>query len=275
MSYWRTEPHTMSDEDRLRAAMRLIRIATGDDHPGESCDWITDAGIGYTAGSGPAAGMTDVWVTGNWNDIRRTDRIGRTVVDTTPKRLFEALERIGVSGEWLDEYERCADCQQLIRTQPDSYWWTPQYVAFESGDTVCADCLRADAESVLADQYVGRIDRAITWLSADELAELGWRDAMPDDADAANGWHPGQDDTPQAIVDAWRLTRADDGRGAEYVFLITDKGQFDIHYRLFYRDVETDDDDSDDIDDVAAWRAAADIERAHNDAARDRWELDQ
>lgn len=243
MSYYcTTDNHTMSDEQRLTAALRLIHAATGKQYPGE-VEWVTDAGIGYTAGSSASAGMTDVWVTGNWNDRTWRDRIGREHVDKTPSRLFDALERIGVNGEWLDEHDRCDDCQRLIRTEPDSYGWTPQYVVFDesgmygdysAGDTVCADCLRDNADSVIADWYANRTDRAITWLDEGALTELGWRDAMPDEASAASGWHPGQDDKPVDIVARWRES-APDNENYDYVFLITDKGQFDIHYRLFIK----------------------------------------
>ena len=248
MGFWNTEPHRMSDEDRLRAAMRLVRAATGGEPSGSSQDWVTDAGIGYTGGTSASSGMTDVWVTGDWNDRRRTDNIGRVIVDKTPQRLFEALERIGVNGEWLDEYDRCDDCQRLIRTSPDCYAWVPQYVIFDergvygdysAGDMVCADCLRDNAESVIADQYANNPHRAITWLSAADLTELGWRDAMPDSYDAETGLYPGQNDTPDAVVERFRASLDGDRAPLDYVFLITDKGQFDIHYRLFVRESES------------------------------------
>lgn len=247
MPYYRRTPHLMSDVDRLAAAMRLVRAATGASDWEDVVDWLTGAGIGYT-GTTPSAGMSDVWVTGNWNTLQHYDSDARRYVDNAtgadvPKRLWEALDRIGVNGEWSDEHTTCDDCQRLIRTEPDSYGWTAQYVVFDSrgeygdysaGDTVCADCLRDNAESVIADQYANRSDRALTWLTEAQLTELGWRDAMPDSASAASGLHPGQDDTPAAIVEQWRATDLIDQ--TDYVFLITDKGQFDIHYRLFVKD---------------------------------------
>lgn len=235
MTYRHIEP-MMSDSDRAQAAYRLIRAAGFDPESGDT-EVVSDMGIGYANGES-YSGMSDVWVAGNWNDKTDYSSGERVVVDSMPGRLFDALERIGVNGEWSDEWDTCSDCLKLIRTEPDSYAWTPQYILSDDGEFVCVDCIKTDAASWVDDHYANEVDRALTWLSAIELTELGWRDAFPDDYDTQTGFHPGQNGSPAAMVK--QLDASNDGR--DWVFLITDKGQFDVSYRLFVRDDDVKDD---------------------------------
>lgn len=240
MTYRHIEP-TMSDSDRASAAYRLIKAAGFDPASGDT-EVIRDMGIGYANGEG-YSGMSDVWVTGNWNDIDRYDAETRTRVKVSdvPGRLFAALERIGVNGEWSGEWDTCSDCSKLIRTQPDSYGWTAQYVLTDDCEFVCADCMQSDAALWVDDYYANKVDRALTWLSAAELTELGWSDAFPDEHDTQSGFHPGQNGSPAAMVS--HLYANEDNDGRDWVFLITDKGQFDVSYRLFVRNDNTEEDD--------------------------------
>lgn len=236
MSYRFIDTPMMNDNDRLAAVWRLVRAATGNEYGADSGVLPAAAGIGYADGSGGGmSGDSDVWVTGDWNDRTTYDRTtgARNVIDTTPSRLAAALERIGVNVEWHDQSEPCDDCGKLVETQPSSYAWTPQYVITDDGETICRGCVMNDAESFIDSHYANRDDRALTWLSADELTGYGWHDAMPAGDDAASGWHPGQDDTPASVLARYRDTAGDDAR--DYVFIITDHGQFDVHYRLFIR----------------------------------------
>lgn len=223
---------TLTDTQRLDAAMRLIRVVTGERY-GDG-DRVTDVGIGYAGND--SGYRSDVWVTGNWNDRTHYVDGERIVDDNTMSRLFDALERIGVNGEWLDEWNRCDDCSKLIRTQPDSYCWTPQYLVDDCG-YLCHDCA-IDALPDSLDSYVNHESCAVTWLSESQLAEHGWTDAFPDERDSAHGWHPGQDDKPADSVA--RLRESGDQR--DYLFVITEKGQFDIHYRMMVCDNDNDND---------------------------------
>ena len=71
----------------------------------------------------------------------------------------------------------------------------------------------------------------------DVLTERGWRDAFPDERDSVNGYHTGQDDTPSELV-----ARIDTD-AVDYLFVITDTGQFDTRFRIMVRD-KTNDDES-------------------------------
>lgn len=223
-----------TDEQRANAAARLIRAATGEQW-GDG-DMVTGLGIGYAPGNGGY--KTDVWVTGNWNDKTTYNHETRThtTVSTIPSRLGKALERIDVELEWSDENEECSGCQHLIRTEPDSYGWTPQYVWNDDG-ILCRDCILLDPAEYVA-TMANDVDKAITFLSADELMALGWHEATPSGS-GANGWYPGQDDTPVKTLKRWKResdSELPDGSTRDWVFMISDVGQFDIHWRLYARD---------------------------------------
>lgn len=224
---------TMTDSERLSAAMRLIRVVTGEEY-GDG-EVVTNIGIGYAGGNG-MSGMSDVWVTGDWNDRTHYESGTRVIDSTVPSRLFDALERLKVNGEWSDEWDTCAECYKLIRTEPDSYCWTPQFILTDDGELVCRDCMLESPAEFVDGEFANHPDRAITWLSERELAELGWHDAFPDEHSAQHGWHPGQNDTPASVLKAWRATL--DDTESDFVFIIVDKGQFDVSFRLYVRDEE-------------------------------------
>lgn len=237
---------TLTDTQRLDAATRMIRAVTGELY-GDGMI-VTDVGIGYA--NGGSGYCSDVWVLGDWNNKTRYEyrdarptALGvirkRVIVSNLPSRLFDALERISVNGEWCDEWMRCENCQRLIRTESDSYGWTPQYVdnSAHGEYPTCHDCAVEGLPGTLAD-YVNDESRAVTWLSESQLSEHGWTDAFPDDYDAASGFHPGQDDKPADMVARLR----DSGDERDYLFVITDKGQFDVHWRMMVRDDSRDND---------------------------------
>ncbi len=212
---------------RLEAAMRLVEAATGDRY-GDGC-MVTDIGIGVAErGYGDA---DTVWVLGNYNDKTTYADGVRTVTDDTPSRLFDALERIGVSAEWLDEWYRCDGCQKIVRNQPDCYGWQPSYATL--GDNIyCVDCATGDYLDETIAEYVHASGKCIpaALVSASELETLGFqRFNVPP---AESGWHPGQTDTPDAIVAQFE---AEHGTDAEWLFYLDETSQFYIRFTLFYR----------------------------------------
>jgi hypothetical protein len=67
-------------------------------------------------------------------------------------------------------------------------------------------------------------------VSASELETLGFqRFNVPP---AESGWHPGQTDTPDAIVAQFE---AEHGTDAEWLFYLDETSQFYIRFTLFYR----------------------------------------
>lgn len=73
-----------------------------------------------------------------------------------PSSLEKELEQAGYSIEWADEWVICDNCNGALRTQPDSYGWTPNYVEYH-GEFLCKDCNtqedeRAEQESLTEDE---------------------------------------------------------------------------------------------------------------------------
>jgi hypothetical protein len=100
---------------------------------------------GYSAENQPARGV----LFADWN--------------TFPSSVGDALERLGFECEWSDEWTICDDCQQAVRTSPDSYDYQPMYAYVNDEwngtlDTtdgctcLCVDCLQEWAEGKRAEE---------------------------------------------------------------------------------------------------------------------------
>jgi len=86
-----------------------------------------------------------VFAIGNWNNTDRYNEETNTREDTSNivKRLSDILERVGVELRWEDEVSFCGDCGKMIETQPDSYFWKPNYIELD-GDYICLECVDED-----------------------------------------------------------------------------------------------------------------------------------
>ena len=107
----------------------------------------------------------EVVAIGNWNEIDAYNQITRSrdTISTLPKRLGDALERLGVQIEWSDQWSSCSDCGRLVRTDADAMSWAPYYAqsGIENGEIVCLDCADHAAECEWAettDMLSRRID---------------------------------------------------------------------------------------------------------------------
>lgn len=222
----------MSVSEKLERAGRLIKAATGESW-GDGYT-VTDMGAGIAE---PGYGTEEtVWVLGDWNPKRwLTDEersAGLTLAqaltkaESLPVRLAEALERRvpGIELHWLDEWTTCDDCRQIFRTQADSYSWL-MFGAFTEDGTYCANHLSFDD---IAEEYINVPTKALTFplnLEEEGFSLYGSR--------YENGWHPGQDDDPKAILaEALRSWR-------EGIFKISSSGQFDIEFELWVRGERT------------------------------------
>jgi hypothetical protein len=169
----------------------------------------------------------EVVALGNWNSITRYDSADNSheTLDVTPVRVGELLEKAGVEIEWSDEWAECHDCQKVVRTQPDSYSWTPSYILTEDG-IFCEGCTLEDPEAYLAD-LDGNTDRAITLdINPEDHGYIRL------DEDYAAGWY-GRNDSPQDIGEALRE------RGIyRFVFRITGSGQFETSFCVYIHEDE-------------------------------------
>lgn len=186
----------MDTKAKLIAAQRLIKVVTGEEN-GDGMI-VTDLGVGY-AEPGYHDNET-VWVLGDWNDRRPLDRIGRRVRDKSPGRLFDALERLGIEGEWLDEWQKCSNCYKIVRVHGDSYMWKPFYVDLPDGDTLCGECA-LDPEWIddVLEPFINCPYRRVTFCDAKVLESKGW--VRYNEHPYETGWHQGMDANPENVLD--------------------------------------------------------------------------
>lgn len=172
----------------------------------------------------------DIIALANWNAPGEYNKetSSRVVLDRTIERLSKALERIGVQVEWSDEWTSCDGCNKLVRTQPDSYSWTPSFRQHEDGDTLCVECLKKDPEEHL--RSIEGSFRTANTIGAIDPANHGYTLV---EGDYASGWHPGQDSNPK------KISAALEAQGIHrYLFQIDDQGQFDVKFSVYVHDDE-------------------------------------
>ena len=231
---------------KLEAAQRLINVVCGD-KDGDGMV-VTNVGIGY-AEPGYHDNET-VWVLGDWNNKEKFINTGPGTVghwettDNTPSRLFDALERIKIQGEWYDEWEQCPHCNRIFRVSGDSYMWKPFYVQFGNGDRLCGECVLDDEffDDALA-EFVNISQRVVTWCDEKTLTDHGWERYNPRPYE--NGWYPGQNDTPAQAVERVQLDFPDN----DWVFLLDENSQFYSKFSIFIKPKPTDDEEDDEEDD--------------------------
>lgn len=167
--------------------------------------------------------------TGNWNEITTYDKETNkfTTVDDTPRRLADVLEKLGFQIEWEDEWATCSICNQLVRTQPDSYGWRRSYIE-DNYDIVCCECVHEEPAQYL-ELFEGCSDKAWT-VPGVNPEDFGYAQVAKE---FENGMYGGQTDDPKRIAKS--LTEMGIKR---FLFHITDVGQFDTHFRVLVHESE-------------------------------------
>jgi hypothetical protein len=204
--------------DVLESAKRLVKVVTGAE--GGDCEIVMDVGVGTERDS------DKVWVTGNWNG-------------DLPGRLFKALERIGVDAEWYDQVDPCDGCRKLMETDPTHYGWQPSYLIDLDCNYVCFDCLDVSNDEVLSEfGYIDNVEKAIPDVLAKHLPEWGWE---PFNGTFENGWHPGQNDSPQKIFERIQAKWFKNKRSV--VFRLDETSQFYIKFTAWTKAKEVENDE--------------------------------
>lgn len=199
---------------RVKSPIEEVRIVVGYSEPGYGC---TDSIIAF----------------GNWNTVTAWKDGKSEELSTLPEKLGELLEKAGVECEWSDEWTECGSCCKAVRTQADSYSWTPSFV-YDEGEITCADCVLEDPENYLSglEGEDGRAEtgayKAVT-LNVDP--EQHGYSKLPESY--ANGLHPGQNDNPGEIADSL----AEHGI-RRFLFKIEAQGQFDTHFGCYVANEE-------------------------------------
>lgn len=144
-------------------------------------------------------------------------------------RLIAALEEQGVELEWADEWAIDYEHDKAYRTTGDSYGWSPAFVHDDYGEMLTPDSEFVDwvnwalnsTARCLADTMVGNVDV--------KLSEAGFTRWNEDSLE--NGWHPGQDDTPQAAT----LRIRTEHPHCDIVYAIDEVSQFYSRFSAWYR----------------------------------------
>lgn len=92
-----------------------------------------------------------------------------------------------------DEYTTCSECRNVVRTSPDSYFWSPDYILTENG-LVCRTCWESDADMVI-DAY--KDEQRSVPESFDPTAH-GW--VKVNTETYQSGLHAGMNDDPVKVL---------------------------------------------------------------------------
>lgn len=159
------------------------------------------------------------------------------------KATLEKLSRIvddiqHVSLEWSDKWTGCNDCGKAVRTSPDSYGWQASWVWASDSEIVCRECWKDSISDIIefymSDYHHRFSNKALPGDFMELLENEGftcWTETPDECTRYETGLHPGQNDNPAKV---FKQIMENDKRW-EVVFVITDVGQFDIHWAAFVR----------------------------------------
>jgi len=167
----------------------------------------------------------------------------------TREQAKRIIEQHGIR-EFNLRMQRRNDAIRREEQDPLHYGWEPQFIKamlYEPGDFlayICRDCVeRVEDEEILREDYIAdyiystnnkpieRIAALPDWCIP-IIKKMGYK-CLEDDMTCARfetGFHPGQTDDPQTVAQ-WMEENLP---GHEYMFVITERGQFDVHWTVFH-----------------------------------------
>jgi hypothetical protein len=150
----------------------------------------------------------------NWNNI--------------PYKVYKALEIMGYSCEWLDEWVTCGNCYKAIRSSPNSYGWSQYWAWISDCEIICGDCVKENPE-----EYLETLENNPTkCMTIDVDLENNGYTLMEDDFE--NGLHQGMDANPKEILKKYQ-DKYPDGR---FIFVLDEPSQFYIKFSIWKKDTE-------------------------------------
>jgi hypothetical protein len=149
----------------------------------------------------------------SWSEV---EYIEQWLADNRPDMDINDLD-----WGFCDEYDICSDCFNIIRTSPDSYSWQPEYDIDEYG-IFCSDCIQNSPEYYL-DNRINQ-NKLVNEYMVDP-SEHGWTMV---DIEYANGYHYGQNDNPNAIIESLNEHNID-------CLFTGNVGQFDVHFNVWVK----------------------------------------
>jgi hypothetical protein len=160
-------------------------------------------------------------VTGNWNEPTEWHPKLKEHITVDPSGTLhmvgEHLERHGFELIWYDEYDECSECYTLLRTQPDSYCWEPEYINTAEGYRVCNEC--AAKEPAYLEDYYNDFQKALFANHPFDLEELGFAQLNEDSWET--GYHHGMDGDPKKVTEHLHASEV-----TNHIFVIDEVSQF-------------------------------------------------
>jgi hypothetical protein len=173
-------------------------------------------------------------VTANWNNDRGC--IKQSFIDDSDDdslvTISNALEQLGCSIEWEDEWTDCAYCGGLVRTKPDSYGWMQSFYMGEH-EIICHECIKddIDRQKDYIEDHIGNSRKCLT-INID-LEQHGF---VHIDQKFEHGWHGGQDASPTKIATYLRSKGV-----TRFIFVLDSVGQFDMGFSVWIDEEESQD----------------------------------
>ncbi|MHA2094586.1 MAG: hypothetical protein ACW98F_08155 [Candidatus Hodarchaeales archaeon] len=148
-------------------------------------------------------------------------------------------------SEWgfSDEYNICQECDNVLRTSPDSYHWTPDYYQDPEGCQFCKECCdNGDLIEYSIQHTQENIDNGIEPNSLAWIFDLEdtWHiiDSDPDSSYSSrwvNGLHGGQKDSPLKQGQIVRELKDNDGQSIFEIVFRVYPSQFDTEWDCYIR----------------------------------------
>jgi hypothetical protein len=148
-----------------------------------------------------------------------------------PDKLIQMIEK-NFEIDWEDESASCIDCYQHIHTTPGYYGDLARYAYINDEGYICRDCFLKDDDNL--EGFITYSDdkqkekACYPWMK-DMIEKAGF--ILFNTEEYETGFHHGQTDDPSKIK-KWIYELHG---SVPVLFMITDAGQFDIHFNEYYK----------------------------------------
>lgn len=168
----------------------------------------------------------------DWKSLIAVEKALKPGFEPKDKYDTSVLDELNIDYGFSDEWSACDNCGKLIRTEPNSYSWVPDFfVDNEKGEIICGDCVREDPREYLETLY-NNPEVANTILSTSDLEAQGFERIGET---YENGWYD-RNDSPEEILNK----ALEEHPNGVFVFSITTQGQFATQFELWGAQLDMD-----------------------------------
>jgi|GEM_PF-3657030 len=166
-----------------------------------------------------------------WKDVQDIQKIINPEFEATNKYDTSVLDSLNnIKWGFADEWSICEECDSVIRTEPNSYSFVPDYWLSETHGLLCGNCVRNNHALEYVQTLINEPRQANTILSSENLEELGFTLI---DKDFESGWYD-RHDSPEEILNT-ALEKHPEGA---FLFSISGVSQFATQFELWGADIE-------------------------------------